>query len=101
MFDNENSFEREENRNALKTKISMQKAQMTLCYGKHTKCTSKKLIKKLRVLNSSLNHKQEREQQMGDHIANMEIKSSRLTEMNEPVYESMQVALLVSSLSNL
>lgn len=59
------------------------------------------LINKLVVLNILLSMKMKKEEQMSDHIAKLETRFARLAAMNDTVSESMQVAILVSSLLNL
>lgn len=61
----------------------------------------KTLINNLGVVNSLLNPKIRREEQMGEHIAKVGTKFSRLTAMIEPGSESVRGAIFVSSLSNL
>lgn len=56
---------------------------------------------KLGVLKSLLNLKWNREKQTQDHIENEKTKFSRLAAMNEAVSESMQLAILASSMSML
>lgn len=56
---------------------------------------------KIGMLDSSLKMKLEENEQLGNHIAKMETKASRLASMNDSVGESMQMAIVDSSLFRL
>lgn len=56
-------------------------------------------MSKLAVLSSLLNLKFEGDEDVSDHFAKLETKSSRLAAMNDELSELMQVVILVASSS--